>query len=208
MTKLILTFEQRHIRSYALNGPSLLIGRSSSCDIHIDSLRLAEQHAQVDCDGQTYTIRSINLTHPLIVNRRQVDSMELNHGDMIDGGGYSLMFSDPEAVDQFGKIAGIQSMEKMINKVEALPSGSIQIQSGRYIGRTISLKRSLTKLGMSEYPDRAVITHRQDGYHIAHLRGESPTINGKSIGSEDVLMRHNDILTLGVTRFRFFETDS
>lgn len=48
------------------------------------------------------------------------------------------------------------------------------------------------------------VSHRRDGYYVAHLDGASPpTLNGDTIGPQAVLLSNHDVLELASTRMLF-----
>jgi hypothetical protein len=48
------------------------------------------------------------------------------------------------------------------------------------------------------------VSHRRDGYYVAHLDGASqPILNGDAIGAQPVLLSNHDVLELASTRMLF-----
>jgi pSer/pThr/pTyr-binding forkhead associated (FHA) protein len=87
-------------------------------------------------------------------------------------------------------------------------SGWLQILSGPAMGRTIKLKHSLTDLGKMGL-SAALISKRQDGYHIANLDDVNPLlVNDADIGEDSYLLPDGAIISIGNTRMQFYlQTD-
>jgi hypothetical protein len=96
------------------------------------------------------------------------------------------------APEETQKLPGEDAIDQIVNRIDALPSGYMQVQSGEFLGRIIFLNRSLTRLGLSA-DTCAVIAHRADGYYLSHLDGEAPPLlNGTSIGDRSMKLQDGD----------------
>lgn len=83
---------------YFVDKPSILIGRSSQCDISIDSGMLSRHHAAVLTVGdESVLIKDLDSTNGTFLNTMRVTtSMPLSHGDVITIGDEKFVFIDPD----------------------------------------------------------------------------------------------------------------
>jgi hypothetical protein len=106
------------------------------------------------------------------------------------------------------KLPGEDAIDQIVNRIDALPSGYIQVQSGEFLGRIIFLNRSLTRLGVSA-DSCAVIAHRSDGYYLSHLDGDTPpSLNGESIGDRTMKLKDGDTIDVQGVPMKFHKGPS
>jgi pSer/pThr/pTyr-binding forkhead associated (FHA) protein len=73
-------------------GASTTIGRSPDCDVFLDDVTVSRNHAVLlDQDGR-FTIEDQGSLNGTYVNRRRVESAELEDGDELQIGKYRLTF--------------------------------------------------------------------------------------------------------------------
>jgi pSer/pThr/pTyr-binding forkhead associated (FHA) protein len=70
------------------------IGRSPECGIFLDDVTVSRKHAVVRRNGRTFTIEDQGSLNGTFVNRRRVESAELENGDELQIGKYRLTFLD------------------------------------------------------------------------------------------------------------------
>ena len=91
--------------------------------------------------------------------------------------------------------------------VPALPLAKLQVLSGSFAGRELSLTKALTTLGRPNV-QVAAITRRAEGYFIVHVEsGEDedyPRVNGMSIGPQARKLQDNDVIQLAGVKMGFF----
>ena len=101
------TLEQRGLRGPALvvrsgggragetffpNGETSLIGRSPDCDIFLDDVTVSRKHAELTRAGDHWTIRDLGSLNGTFVNRKRIESAELEDDDELQIGKYRLTF--------------------------------------------------------------------------------------------------------------------
>jgi hypothetical protein len=95
------------------------------------------------------------------------------------------------------------------NAVPALPLARLQVLSGTFAGRELELTKALTTLGRPGL-QVAAITRRAEGYFIVSVEagpgGDSPLVNGTSIGSQARKLSDNDVVQLAGVKMGFFMT--
>lgn len=215
MSKLSLFYKGRMIRTYKLTDQTLLVGRAPVCDIQIDNLSTSEQHARVKPDEGGFLIEQVNQGASILVNHMPVSSTQLQHGDIIQIGKHTMFFSET-ARDAVSTVAELtprnrrqhrneqpSAVDHIINSIDRLPSGCIQVLSGPHIGKMIPLQRSLTRLGLTGNKC-AVIAHRDNGYFISHLEGETtPLVDDQAIGDRTIQLWDGCTIQIGNIKVRF-----
>lgn len=194
MAKLTLSFKDRKLKVFALDTGGCLIGRDPQCSVVIDSLAIEPEHARIRADGESYTIESINEQCTLSINNQSVsEAQTLEEGDVIQIGKHSLGFS----ADSEGTV--------IETNVTHMPSvGWVQIQNGMHLGRTIRLDKAFTRVGKPD-GELAVIAHRDDGYYLSALQGESgPCVNDQEIGDASHKLNNTDLISIGELKVQFF----
>jgi hypothetical protein len=73
------------------NGVSL-VGRSPECDIFLDDVTVSRKHAELEHRGEQWTIRDLGSLNGTFVNRRRIESTELEDDDEVQIGKYRLTF--------------------------------------------------------------------------------------------------------------------
>jgi FHA domain-containing protein/zinc ribbon protein len=75
-------------------GEETTIGRSPDCGIFLDDVTVSRKHAVLRRSGRTFTIEDQGSLNGTFVNRRRVESAELEDGDELQIGKYRLTFLD------------------------------------------------------------------------------------------------------------------
>jgi predicted component of type VI protein secretion system len=73
-------------------GPRTLIGRAPDCDVFLDDVTVSRRHAELDRDGETFTIRDLGSLNGTFVNRRRIESITLEDDDELQIGKYRMTF--------------------------------------------------------------------------------------------------------------------
>jgi len=194
MAKLTLAFKDRKLKVFALQGADCLIGRDADCAVQIDSLAVEPQHARIRSVGEAFVVEAVHDKAAVQVNDELITGAHtLAEGDQIRIGKHTLAFSaetDGTVID---------------SKVSVLPSAAwLQIQSGPHLGRTIRLDKAFTRIGKSEV-NLAIIAHRDDGYYLSHLQGDSaPRVNDHEIGEQTRKLENTDRISVGELQLQFF----
>jgi pSer/pThr/pTyr-binding forkhead associated (FHA) protein len=89
----------------------------------------------------------------------------------------------------------------------ALPLAKLQVLSGTFAGRELSLTKALTTLGRPGV-QVAAITRRAEGYYIVHVESGKtegyPLVNGMAIGPQARRLADNDVIQLAGVKMGFF----
>lgn len=213
MAKLTLTFNGKPIRWYQFEaGDCIRIGRDDQNDVQIDSLAVAPVHAEIEFQEEGAIVRSQAKDFPVQVNGVSIAEKGLHHGDLVSIGKHVLNFTEDATVLDAALrpvvSASEESQEVNLNKVQKPPTqvldGQLQIMNGRNIGRVVSLKGGLTRLGKPE-TGVAVIAKRKDGFYVASLDGSSEIkLNNKPIQDKSIKLEPGDLLEIDFTEMQFF----
>ncbi len=80
-------------RKYALNDPSIILGRSADADILVEDTGVSRRHLEIITRGRTVTAVDLGSTNGFTVNHRRVDgSTVLRDGDEISLGRVTMTF--------------------------------------------------------------------------------------------------------------------
>ena len=69
-----------------------LIGRSPECQIFLDDVTVSRRHAELERNGDTFSIRDLGSLNGTYVNRRRIESAVLQNDDEVQVGKYRLTF--------------------------------------------------------------------------------------------------------------------
>jgi hypothetical protein len=78
--------------TYLLQHDRLTIGRSPDCDVFLDDVTVSRRHAELVRRGDRYAIQDLGSLNGTYVNRRRVESQQLEDGDEVQIGKYKLTF--------------------------------------------------------------------------------------------------------------------
>src|SRR6188508_3829792 len=78
--------------SFFPSGERTLIGRSPECDVFLDDVTVSRRHAELVRDGETFTISDLGSLNGTFVNKKRIESAELEDDDEVQIGKYRLTF--------------------------------------------------------------------------------------------------------------------
>jgi len=76
---------------------SIVLGRSQSCDLTLDTPDASRRHAEIAPVGATYVIRDLGSTNGTFVNNQRIEEHPLQPGDRIGIGGQEIAFCQVDA---------------------------------------------------------------------------------------------------------------
>lgn len=92
MSKLILKFEDRILKEYAVGSSALTIGRLPSNAVVIDNPAVSGQHARVIVEGGQCVVEDLNSRNGTFVNEKPINKHILQEGDVVRVGKHTLTF--------------------------------------------------------------------------------------------------------------------
>lgn len=236
MPILTLKFKDNVIADYRLEtGKSMTIGRRSSNNIVIENLAVSGHHAKIDSVGDGFVLTDLQSKNGCFVNEQLVTSHWLKHGDIINIGKHTLVFSyqqgearPKESAQQMDKTMVMDTTkyrdmmsksapEMTPPKTEKTPRGVLAYLSGGE--GEIELEKKLIKIGKDSASDIVVhglgigqtagtISRRPNGYHLSYVGGISKLkVNGEVV-KESVQLKEFDVIELGSVKMQFFTKEA
>ncbi len=89
---LVLTTETGETKNYPIDKAQYHIGRSEDADINLQDPSVSRQHGMIEKQGNTYSIKNLSQTNPILLNDKAVVAKRLFSGDRIRIGFFSLTF--------------------------------------------------------------------------------------------------------------------
>jgi len=78
--------------SFFPSAERTLIGRSPECDVFLDDVTVSRKHAELVRDGETFTITDLGSLNGTFVNKKRIETAELEDDDELQIGKYRLTF--------------------------------------------------------------------------------------------------------------------
>ncbi len=209
MAKLTVFFKYKAIDSYLFENGIVHIGRDETNNLIIDSLAVAPAHAVIIIRDDESTIKQLNDNFPLIINGQKVKECNLRDNDTITIGKHDVVFNTTLPVDKSQPfdhpvVFGKESFDHHVDNESHLPPASLQVMNGSSIGKVLSLKRPMTRLG-SNGSGVVVIARKKEGYFVSTLEIVGViALNGIPIENNYIKLNNNDILTINNVSLQFF----
>jgi pSer/pThr/pTyr-binding forkhead associated (FHA) protein len=198
--QLIATVEGVEVKHVYLTRDRTTLGRRDSNDIVLDNLVVSGNHCAFELKGLADVfIEDLGSTNGTFVNNKRVKRQQLHDGDVIAIGHFKIQFLTASGDSGFGQTTQFDS--QMMGS--APPQASFRVLDGSSAGLEVPVVKAVTTFGK---PGVAVIavSHRRTGFFVAHLDGDkAPTLNGRPLGPDPVLLSHRDVVELAGTRMQF-----
>ncbi|MGY6277220.1 FHA domain-containing protein [Methylomonas sp. MgM2] len=213
MAKFTVYFKDKPIFSSIYDSGVVHIGRDDTNELVVDSLAVAPVHAVAVIKDGACMIKQLNEKFPLLVNNQPVKQWSLQNNDVINVGKHYILYN---ATEFFIGVTGpseagsaedpeLQALNEKLDSVSKQQEGKLQIMDGPHIGRILTLKKAMTRLG-HQGSGVIVISRRKDGYHLSALQGhDGLKLNYQPLGDRTVLLQNNDVITVDNTPMQFFK---
>lgn len=211
MFKLALSFKGRPLSVHPIEGPRLIVGRDPGCDLVIDSLAVAPQHLALQVVDGRVVLAALTAEFPVLRNGVRVAHALLEQGDRILVGKHTLAFStraeEPVHEPSVRARPPQTRSERPPSRADGALEAYLQVQSGRHIGRILTLTRSVTRLrriGGSE----VIVSRREWGYGLSRMGEASRVYVGQDqvLGCQEVPLTHGTRIEIDDVRCQFFES--
>jgi pSer/pThr/pTyr-binding forkhead associated (FHA) protein len=197
MAKFTVFFNDSPIQTHNFDEGVVRIGRDETNDIHIDSLSIAPAHAVAIFKEEKWVIKCLNDSFPLFVNEEKTKAHIIKDGDKIGIGKHVIVYNSYriEATEPEDEVNGASDFNlKIPPKMEN--EAYLQVTAGKHIGRLITLRKVMTKIGQSGF-GIIIISRRKEGYFISALEGhDSITINDEPLGNDTIQLIADDKVEL------------
>lgn len=207
MPTLTLAFKGNTLQVIPLRDGLTTIGREPSCDIHIDSLAIAPQHARLMLrDGQC-TLQGTT-GEETFINHQPVTEQTLQNNDMIRIGKHTLRYASAgEALREVDRAENSKPAPTPAPTTpDAAPTsraGSLQVLSGSHLGKMIKLRSGMTDLGKVGIAP-VLISLRRDGYYIANLgEADNLSVGDEYIGAKTWPLKDGDLILIDKLKLQF-----
>ena len=78
--------------TFALEQDRTSLGRAPECEVFLDDVTVSRRHAEITRAGDSFTITDLGSLNGTFVNRRRIESAELQDDDEVQIGKYRLTF--------------------------------------------------------------------------------------------------------------------
>lgn len=206
MAKFTVYFKEKALSSEIFDTGVIHIGRDETNDVTVDSLAIAPAHAAIIIKDNCSVIKQLNDDYPLIINNIPAKESILQNNDRINIGKHFIVYSITESVTSHSESNNkdLDSLNEQIGDSIKAPEANLQVMNGPHIGRILSLKKNMTRIGSSG-SGIVIISRRKEGYFIATLEyTDNLTVNNVPLGEKSVKLKDNDILAIDKTSMQFF----
>ncbi|HAN05163.1 MAG TPA: hypothetical protein DCW72_09140 [Elusimicrobia bacterium] len=214
MPKLMLKFEAAFIREIKLDKPAFSMGRKPDNDIVLDNAAVSGHHCKMYESGGTWFVEDLNSTNGTFVNGKKTLKSGLKPGDIITLVKYSLVFTEDSA-----PAAAVKAEQTLPPQRGKPPQGALEVLENPADARKdfelTALSTYIGKSAQAAIPYKAgglfgggpelavVITLRPEGYYLNPIKEGYSKYNGNAL-NEKVMLKDDDVIEVGATRFRFF----
>jgi len=131
-------------KKYNLNSSSLVIGRSSKCDIQIDQESISRNHSKIVNTGKSILVRDLGSTNGTYVNDEPIDEYVLRDGDLIKIGRTIFKFLTGGNIEnayheEIYRLTTIDGLTQIFNKRYFLETLEREIARSQRYRRALSL---------------------------------------------------------------------
>ena len=202
MPQLIASVEGVEIKHVYLQKDRTTLGRAPDNDIVFENMVVSGHHCVFDLKGLADVfIEDLRSTNGTYINGQMVKRQRLRDGDVIAIGNFRIQFREAtEHPSTFGETAAMSVDELgQSRQLQAV----FQVLNGSSTGLEVPVVKAVTTLGK---PGTCVVavSHRREGFYIAHLDGVNPpALNGHRVGPDPVMLSNHDIVEIAGTRMLF-----
>ncbi|GBU15026.1 hypothetical protein AwPolaro_04040 [Polaromonas sp.] len=210
--QLIASVEGVTVQQIDLESPRTTLGRKKNNNIVLDSIVVSGEHCVFDRhDAGEVTIEDLKSTNGTYINGRPITPQQLLHNnDLISIGNFNLLFVHKvPAAKPASEPAAPSSMTMSLASLgfpgtSASLSAGIEFLAGLSKGLKVPVVKAVTTFGHAS-GSVVAISHRRDGYYVAHATGKTlPLLNGQALGEDAKMLAHGDVLNLAGEEMRFF----
>lgn len=223
MAKLVVSQNGIVEGHYFLDKPRFTLGRMPNSDIYLNHPGVSNVHAVIVTMSNDHILEDMGSTNGTLINGEKIDKHILQNNDTIELGCYQLKYvnqransdmdfdktmittvalTDPDQLSAQPMLATAVSSARAVKT--SFPLGGVKHLKGELAGQEILINAPLKTFGRAG-TQLAMISRRPLGYYITHVEGRRmPRINGKTIGTQAVLLNVNDRVEIADLELEFY----
>lgn len=230
--KLTLTLSGRTLERYEFaedEVEKIRIGRSEDCEVTIDNLGVSRYHAEVLWKEGVWVLRDLRSNNGTFVNGRRVDAHNLNTGDEISIGKFTIAFTfvgedgavveaveEKQVQDDFGGMT-MQMDQAALAQLQREKASRVRgylVLEEKGGKKNVFLEKSVFVFGKGEQCDVqlrgwfcprkvAIVFRDESGFRLINVspKGDGVLVNNKSV--DDVRLGDNDEIEVRGLKMHF-----
>jgi len=141
---LVIIYGQDLGKKFNLDSPSIIIGRSSKCDIQIDQESVSRNHCKFMNTGKTVIVRDLGSTNGTYVNDSLVDEHVLRDSDLIKVGRTIFKFISGGNIEnayheEIYRLTTVDGLTQIFNKRYFIEALEREMSRAQRYSRALSL---------------------------------------------------------------------
>ncbi|MFH1416134.1 MAG: FHA domain-containing protein [Elusimicrobiota bacterium] len=209
MPRIIVKNKAEIIMEYILGNEKVTVGRSKGNKISIDDQSLSEEHCIISRGKDNFMVEDLNTAFGTTVNGKNISKQEINIGDEIGAGAYSLILK-PTGKEKTKKsaIAGADVNAFMLGIQGKMEGKKYEMNP---VETRIGRSKEFNDIWISKEIDKSVsrrhttIVYKDDKFILTDRRSRNRTfVNQRQINENDeVIIKDRDEILIGKSIFRF-----
>jgi hypothetical protein len=205
MPHLIASVEGVEIKKISLQKDRTTLGRHPDNDIVFDNMVVSGHHCVFELKGLADVyIEDLNSTNGTYINGKMVKRQRLHDGEVIAIGNFRIKFNTSSV--QSADFSGTTAMQLGPDGQAPLLKAFFKLVNGSSAGLEMPVLKAVSTFGK---PGACVVavSHRRDGFYVAHMDGDRATLNGERLGDKAVMLADHDLLEISGSQMLFLLKD-
>ena len=223
MAKLVVSQNGMVEGHYFLDKPRFTLGRMPNSDIYLNHPGVSNVHAVIITMSNDHILEDMGSTNGTLINGEKIDKHILQNNDVIELGCYQLKYvnqranSDMDfdktmittvALTEHDQLSAQPMLATAVSSARAVktsfPLGGVKHLKGELAGQKNLISTPLKTFGRAGI-QLLMISRRPPGYYVTHVEGRrTPRVNGKSIGTQAVLLNPHDRVEIQDMELEFY----
>jgi len=223
MAKLVVSQDGMVEGHYFLDKPRFTLGRLPDSDIHLNHPGVSNMHAVIVTVSNDHILEDMGSTNGTLINGEKITKHILQNNDVIELGCYQLKYVNQRAtsgmdfdktmittvaITEHDHLTPQSVLATAVSSARAVktsfPLGGVRHVKGEFAGHDILIDAPLKTFGRPG-TQLLMISRRPLGYYVTHVEGRRmPRINGKSIGTQPVLLNTKDHVEVADLELEFY----
>lgn len=202
MPQLIASVEGVEIKHVHLRKDRTTLGRRPYNDIVLNNPLVSGEHCVFELHGLADVyVEDLGSTNGTYLNGKMIKARQLLHdGDVLMIGNFRVQYL---AASEESGYHETTAMKLDAGVASHAAHGSFRLLSGSSAGLEVPVVKAVTTFGNAG-TCLVAVSHRRDGYHVSHLKGDVPaTLNGQAVTEDGLPLAHDDVLELAGTAMQF-----